>query len=1282
MPRRATAHPDDATRRASAGSAESEGKSTWREPRSRLRWLSPGVTGGRWRLRNWSLRTKLTAALLVPTMTALVLIGMRFHSQVASAGELAELSAQVHTDTAVASLVHVLQRERDLTVRHIARGRQGTPAELAKQRDRVDKELGDFSKVVAASKAELTPDATDRFETLRERLDDLSKLRYGAQHAAYPADAVLRSYSELISTLLSSREQSVATINEPELVRLQLAGSAVSRVKDQLSVARAIVAEALVKGSLSSDRERRLSAATAEAEAWRTDFRKFATPAQQRTYEDTVTGLIVDQRNDIIESALVRTETGQSFDGLDPARWETSSTYTINLVRKVEEALLVQTQQRTEALAADARTAALRDSAIVIGVLLIAMLLALVIARSLLRPLRTLRSTALEVAEYRLPAAVHGLLVDPHAARSATVAPVPVNSNDEVGHVARAFDAVHGEAIRLATEQAELRSNVNSMFVNLSRRGQELADRQLDMLDRMEAEEQDPDTLASLFELDHLATRSRRICENLLVLTGNDFARMLPGTVATSEVIGAALSEIEQYQRVELASVPDVAVRGDVVSDVVHVISELLENATNGSPQETVVTLSSSVAKNGAWLIEITDSGPGMSQEAIDSANARLAELPEIDVEASRKMGLYVVGRLAQRNGLEVRLRHAPTGGLTASVLVPAQVIGELSDETERGPSTEPGRRPEWLDTVTVRSRKNQGSGPPKRAPVVTQRSMHSDEGAAHHPLDDDQPTERLPVYKDLLTRWFREGDDEPELPGLYTGPSRPVWSLPEGEAGDAAASAEASVAGEASAEPSAGAGAQPDRADVRGQSDAAERDGGVAVPEWSMEPSAESDSPEDVAADSGPGAITKPKMRPVRKSTIEAETVLDSFFDAVLDAEPAPSAGADVASESTSADVASRSTDDGEPAAASDGAEHLAEFATPSPYADAPSSEWDTTPERDAAPDVATTADYDAADHDAEDAATGDNSGLLAVLDAVTGRSKRVVSDLASHLAPSESGYPTSETSGRFAEPVSQWWVDDREPAAAEPQSATAPPDVPEHVGEPQQAVAPDTAVEPERDAEPEPASDPDDYAAESTFVPRFRPAPDAVPVSSYPHAPDTKDVLREGVNGFEPASASDDVEPSVAPSTWEPEPAERPAGSTMWTYQPDDAANGVNSADIGVSRSAAEFAPPSQGELDLAEADLDAPHVGDTDRPDPASDLLSGDLDVATDVDDVSMPTDVISRAPDAVRSRMRSLSEGMQRARQGSDGEYANSGQRATVGVGQQWLDERVGSGGKEG
>ncbi|MQA62058.1 MAG: HAMP domain-containing protein [Actinophytocola sp.] len=766
VPLSATGDPGGAQRHAAAARSAPVG-GRFRGSLRRVMRPGSGEEDGRWRLRNWTLRSKLVAVLLIPTLTALVLIGMRFNTQVASAERLAELSARISTDTAVAGLVHVLQRERDMTVRYIAEGRGGNDRELTKQRGRVDRELGGFNQALNDARPELSPGPTKRFEQLQQRLENLTRLRYGAEHAAYPADAVLRSYSELISSLLSAREQSVATINEPELVRLQLAGSALSRVKDQMSVTRALVAEALATGELVPDRRRLLGAANAEADAWRTDFRKFASAAQQQMYDDTVTGLIVDNRNRILESVMVRAENGRAFSQLAPAEWETAATYTANLARDVEEAMLVQMQQRTDELASAAGNSAMRDGAIVVGLLLLAVLLAIVIARSLLRPLRILRSTALEVAEYRLPAAVHGLLVDPGGVRPTDVAPVPVTSNEEVGQVARAFDAVHGEAIRLAAEQAELRKNVNSMFLNLSRRGQELADRQLDLLDRMEAEEQDPDTLAALFELDHLATRSRRICENLLVLTGNDFARMMPGAVAASEVLGAALSEIEQYQRVEIASAPEIAVRGDAASDVVHVISELLENATNGSAPDTTVSVFSAMRKGGTWLVEITDHGPGMSKTAIDSANARLAELPEIDVEASRRMGLYVVARLAQRNGLEVKLRPAATGGLTASMLVPAALLGELPADAKQRPSAEPGRRPEWLETTSRRTDRPSpplalvpaAPAPPRRAPVVAERAAVDGAVVGSHPLDDDQPTERLPVYRDLLTKWFTAVD-------------------------------------------------------------------------------------------------------------------------------------------------------------------------------------------------------------------------------------------------------------------------------------------------------------------------------------------------------------------------------------------------------------------------------------------------------------------------------------------------------------------------------------------
>lgn len=474
----------------------------------------------------------------------------------------------------------------------------------------------------------------------------LTGLRYSAEHSQFPPDAVLRAYSELIAGILDISVASAADITDPELTRLRLASNALARTKDQMSVKRAILADALAQGKLTNERTRALLGAQAEIDSAQRDFRTFANPEQQRMYNDTVIGLVVDLGNNLAQSALTRAEGDGNGDlsGLDPNVWDTSSTYTINLVHQVQQALLVQMKDSTDSLAAGARTSAITDSGIVLAVLLVAGVLSVIIARSLLRPLRVLRRSALEVAEHRLPAVVEGILnaqepQQENVLRRLEVAPVPVFSREELGQVARALDAVHGEAVRLAGEQALLRENVNSMFVNLSRRSQDLVERQLSVLDRMEADEQEPDTLGGLFELDHLATRMRRNSENLLVLSGTDLGRTASGAVVADEIIGAALSEVEHYQRIELNPAPEIAVRGEDVNDLVHVISELLENATRYSPEQTIVTVASSLTPAGAWRIEIADRGAGMPQAEIDRANKRLESPPDVDVEVSAPDG-------------------------------------------------------------------------------------------------------------------------------------------------------------------------------------------------------------------------------------------------------------------------------------------------------------------------------------------------------------------------------------------------------------------------------------------------------------------------------------------------------------------------------------------------------------------------------------------------------------------------------------------------------------------
>ncbi|CAM2791180.1 nitrate- and nitrite sensing domain-containing protein [Saccharomonospora xinjiangensis] len=638
-----------------------------------------GNTGGRWRIRHWRLRTKLLVMLLIPSVAVLVLVTLRATDDLDRAATFSESAERIRVETAVAEAVHHLQRERDLTVRFVAGGRKEPLTELREQRAKVDSAVGAFDKALGESEHALSRESIGSFERIAGQFDSLTGLRYAGENTDLPSDAVLRSYSELISDVLGVGEVFVSDAADRELAGSRLAANALARVKDQMSVRRAVVAQALARGEITKDTERTLLATEAELAAAKDAFFTFATPQQQRMYSDTVIGLVVDLGNGIVESVLTRAENGGDLAGLSADEWDSASTYTVNLVKEVQEALLVQLQERSDALAADARRSAGTDAGVVLGALLFAAILAVIITRSLLRPLKALRSSALDVAENKLPAAVDDILTEEHPTPehmvTRAVEPVPVHTRDELGEVARAFDAVHGEAVRLAGEQAMLRENVNSMFVNLSRRSQDLVERQLVVLDRMEEHEQDPEILGGLYELDHLATRMRRNSENLLVLAGEDAGRPLPGSVPASEIIGAALSEVEHYQRIAVETPPMLSVRGDAAADLIHVIAELFENATAYSPEHEPVTVAGSVTRERQWRIEIFDRGAGMPELEIERANARLAEPPDVDVEVSRRMGLYVVGRLARRHSIEVRLAAAEPRGLMATVLVPADLV-------------------------------------------------------------------------------------------------------------------------------------------------------------------------------------------------------------------------------------------------------------------------------------------------------------------------------------------------------------------------------------------------------------------------------------------------------------------------------------------------------------------------------------------------------------------------------------------------------------------------------
>ncbi|WP_030557077.1 sensor histidine kinase [Streptomyces exfoliatus] len=358
--------------------------------------------------------------------------------------------------------------------------------------------------------------------------------------------------------------------------------------------------------------------------------------------------------------------------GITAESWMAVATAKFEGYSEVEKTLVDKAVAEAVRISDEAKTDAWVIGGIVVVALLAAFILAGMMARQMSRSMLQLRNAAFGIAEQRLPMLVDQLSRTEPGRVDTRVQPIPIDSQDEIGEVARAFDQVHREAVRLAAEQAMLRGNVNAIFTNLSRRNQSLIEGQLTLITDLENNEADPDQLENLFRLDHLATRMRRNGENLLVLAGEEPGRRWDQPVPLVDVMRAASSEVEQYERIELAGVPEAEIHGQAVTDLVHLLAELLENATTFSSPQTKVRVTATRLPDGRVMVEIHDKGIGLTAEDFADINHKLANPPTVDAAVSQRMGLFVVGRLADRHGIRVQLR--PSGeqaGTTSLVMLP-----------------------------------------------------------------------------------------------------------------------------------------------------------------------------------------------------------------------------------------------------------------------------------------------------------------------------------------------------------------------------------------------------------------------------------------------------------------------------------------------------------------------------------------------------------------------------------------------------------------------------------
>jgi signal transduction histidine kinase len=646
----------------------------------------PGSSRSRFALVNWRVRWRLAAVIAVPTLTAAVLGALTINSDVnqwEATGRVQHL-AQLNGD--VVKLSQTLEDELNLSA-GFAATRQ-TPAngtfatKLKTAQNATDNAasavLNDSSGVTTG--AGYQPGTVQDLNQVKASINDLANVRTGVTKSQFPASQIVRVYSGNLITPANTFSAAIGTgANDADLQGNVTTLGALLRNENQVGVQRAILYAALVspQGTLRSEDLTTLQQAHEQAVADLADFNASTDTAEQQNYSNTVSGAQVDvaASNEILAEQMAATVPNAPLNTqLKADNWNADMTLTIQDTQKVANQLTQAITSRANALRSNATTDLLVTSLVTLLLLLLVVLVSTIVARSLIRPLRKLRSDALDVAGHRLPEMVRRLSQSEGADEGVEIEPIGVTSTDEIGEVARAFDQVHREAVRLAADEAMLRGNLNAMFINLSRRSQSLIERQLSLIDSLEQSEQDPGRLSSLFRLDHLATRMRRNSENLLVLAGHEVTRRWSQPVPLVDVLRAAISEIEQYERVVLNVQPGIVVVGQAVNDAVHLVAEIVENATTFSPEDTQVYVSGQPLSSGGVLLDITDNGVGISDQEMSHANWRLDNPPVVDVAVSRRMGLFVVGRLAARHGVRVRLRHAQAGGLTALIWLPDTV--------------------------------------------------------------------------------------------------------------------------------------------------------------------------------------------------------------------------------------------------------------------------------------------------------------------------------------------------------------------------------------------------------------------------------------------------------------------------------------------------------------------------------------------------------------------------------------------------------------------------------
>ncbi|MER5526154.1 sensor histidine kinase [Streptomyces sp. NPDC002677] len=632
-------------------------------------------TGG-WRIRPRTVRAKVVCLLMVPVMSLLALWA---YATVTTAQDVSRLRQSQRVDAAlrtpVADAVAALQAERTAAVRYATDPTAEQAGDLKRLGARTDQAVAELrlgKDSTVADSEELPSGVAQRLRTFVTGAEQLRTLRAAVRNRGAGWDETYGRYTQAIAAAFAV-DGALTGIQADDMGADARVLLEFSRAGEALAQEDAILAGARPAGGLDGERLRLFTGAV-DTRRVLTDTAVADLPGAQRTvwhrfaHGDDYTAL------GAAEDKILASQPGaKALDAAPEATWNTAHARVQDGMRTVQTGTAHAVAGRADPFARGLLTPA--GAAVLLGLLAVAasLVISVRIGRGLVVELVSLRNGALEIARRKLPEAMRRLRAGEEIDIRAEAPPGPP-AEDETAQVAEALGTVHRAALRAAVERAELASGISGVFVNLARRSQVLVHRQLSLLDSMERRSDDPNELSDLFRLDHLTTRMRRHAESLIILSGAAPGRAWRMPVSLTNVVRAAVSEVEDYARVEVRQLPEAAVVGTAVADLTHLLAEVVENAAQFSPPHTRVRVTGEPVGNG-YALEVEDRGLGMGEETLAEANRRIEQSEALDLFDSDRLGLFVVSRLAARHGIKVHLRTSPYGGTTAVVLLPKALL-------------------------------------------------------------------------------------------------------------------------------------------------------------------------------------------------------------------------------------------------------------------------------------------------------------------------------------------------------------------------------------------------------------------------------------------------------------------------------------------------------------------------------------------------------------------------------------------------------------------------------